>query len=222
MRLAHFDDISPSLIDTPLPWRQSQTCSMLPRVLALAGLAAVALLLVVPLAVIVHHVATAPAGLAALANHPAATFQIALGLAVSSALLGFPFYRMAQRIGVTRRVAIEAGSVTVTDQGLAGDHTWSEPLSSYTGIAHHVRTTQAGPRHELVLVHPDPRRHVTVAVAGRISKTELERAAATLAMVEVPAHLLYRLPRLPSLTNRPAATPAHSSRGAEGLAAVEV
>ncbi len=222
MRLAHFDDLTPSLIDAPLPWRQSQTCSMLPRVLALAGLATVALLLLVPLAVIARHVATAPAGLAALTDHPGATFQIALGLAVSSALLGFPFYRMAQRIGVTRRVTIEAGSVTVTDQGLSGDRTWSEPLSSYIGIAHHVRTTQAGPRHELVLVHPDARRHVTVAMAGRISKAELERAAATLAMVEVPAHLLYRLPRLPSLAIRPAATPARTGRSVEGLATVEV
>lgn len=199
MRFAHFDTITPGIIDAPLPWHQTQEMSTTPRALALAGLVVTAALLLVPATLMAGHLASVPGAALLLAEHPGAALRIALGLALASAIVGWPLYSTASRLRHRREVTIDAGRIAVTEAKLASKKTWSEPLSAYLGIAHHIRTTQAGPRHELVLVHPDASRHLVVAVADRISKSDVERAAATLGVAEVPARLLYRLPALPKV-----------------------
>lgn len=199
MRSAHFDTITPGLIDAPLPWHQTQEMSTTPRALAVAGLVATAALLLVPATLMAGHLASVPGAALFLAEHPGAALRIALGLALASAIVGWPLYSTASRLRHRREVTIDGGRIAVTEAKLAGKKTWTEPLSAYLGIAHHIRTTQAGPRHELILVHPDASRHLIVATADRISKNDVERAAATLGVSEVPARLLYRLPRLPKI-----------------------
>ena len=72
-----------------------------------------------------------------------------------------------------------------------GSTAWSVPLASYSGIAHHVRASLSGLRHELILVHPDPAKNLLVAVADRIPQATLDRAKALLRLPEVPAKSLY-------------------------------
>lgn len=199
MHFAQFDTTAPGLIGGSLPWRQTQTCATAPLALALAGLTVAAVLVLLPLGLMLAHLAASPDAVRLLLDHPAATFQTSLGLSVATALVGLPFYRTAQLLGRRREVAIEAGEVRVVEHGLRGSAAWSAPLTGYLGVAHHIRTTQAGPRHEIVLVHPDRRRHIVVAAAERISKGEVERVANLLALAEVSPRLLYELPRFTPL-----------------------
>ncbi|MFN3868080.1 MAG: hypothetical protein ACK4MF_03315 [Hyphomicrobiaceae bacterium] len=196
MRFAQFDEISPAVMDTPLPWRQRQSSATLPGAFVVAALAATVLLVAIPGALIIAHLASGDDAVRLVTDHPGSAIQIALGLALASALVGWPLYLNTRRIGRRRDVTIDARQVSVSEFSPAGKTDWSEPLSAYLGIAHHLRTTQAGPRHELILVHRDPRRHVIVACAERLTRADIERAALQLGVAEVPAAALYRLPEI--------------------------
>ena len=68
-------------------------------------------------------------------------------------------------------------------------------------------------RHEMILVHPDPARHVLLAVGDRISADTLARTAVLLGLPEVHARELYASERAP---RRPPATPAPRLVPAQG------
>lgn len=194
MRFSQFDELSPAIVDGPLPWHQRQSCSTFPGAFVVVALAATALALLVPTALVVARLAAGDDAARQAIDNPGSVIQIALGVAFLSAMIGWPLYLTSRRIGRRRDVVIDHAQVTVRENAPAGRSQWSEPLSAYLGVAHHLRTTQAGPRHELVLVHPDPRRHVVVASAERLTRADLERVARQLGLDEVPAAALYRLP----------------------------
>lgn len=192
MRIAQFDTVTPRFCEQTLPCRLVQRGSPLGAALVLALLLPVAVLLVIPFAMLMAQIAAEPATRSAIADHPAAAVQIALGIALLAILIGWPVRALIDRLGRYRIVELEHGLVTVTDSGLFSRCTWSEPIDHYLGLAHNVRTTNAGPRHELILVHPQRRAHILLAISDRMSDAEVAEAAARLDLPVVPAHALYR------------------------------
>ena len=73
-----------------------------------------------------------------------------------------------------------------------GSWTWSEPLSAYAGVAHHVRASLSGTRHELILVHPEREKSVLLSVAPRTTQAEVNRVINLLGSFEIPPSALYR------------------------------
>lgn len=95
---------------------------------------------------------------------PVATLQIVVGLLLMAGLLLVPARRLVARAGSGGTVQIDSGFVHVAERGLLSSRNFHEPLDAYRGTAHRVRTTISGVRHELVLVHPDARRDVVIAL----------------------------------------------------------
>lgn len=223
MHSAAFETVTPNIAEAALPCRLEQASSRLRPLLVLALLVPVAMGVLAPLLLIAHHVAAAPQGLAMVAERPVSALQIVLGFAFSAALVGWPLSRVIARLNHSRSVVIDRNSVRVTDRSVIGDRHWSEPLAAYFGVAHHIRTTHSITRHELMLVHADPRRHVLVMVADRISKAEVEAVAARLGVAEVSPRLLYGAMLRSETTPRPAPKVAVGPRiGGDALHPVEV
>lgn len=97
---------------------------------------------------------------------PLTTFQIVAGVLMLSALLLVPARRLVAGIGRAGVVEIDGNFVQVAEKGLLSTRQFSEPLDAYRGVAHRIRTTVSGIHHELVLVHPDARRDVVIALDG--------------------------------------------------------
>jgi len=212
MRIAAYDNLVPNAPLQQLPVSIDQSSARIPAALVLMVLALPLTVMAAPFAMIVAAAADEPSLRALLKEHPVATLQATLGLVVWLALFAWPAQRLAAKAFTSRHVTISDGYVTVTEQnGLFGDETWSEPLSSFDGVAHHIRTSMSGTRHELFLAHPDRDRSVQIAVADRITKQEVERAAALFCLPEVPAHFLYRRTQR-ALSPGPNAVPLGSAR----------
>lgn len=136
-------------------------------------------------------------GLTQLTARPGDALLAGVGVVMFSLLFGLPFSRAIKALVSRRTVRIEAGVVTVEDHGLFGLSTWTLPLSAYLGVAHVVRTSLSGARHELVLVHPSRSRRVLLRASDKLSETDLDQASRLLNLPRVPANDLYRWPSLP-------------------------
>lgn len=185
-----FDRISETPTLDGLPIRMEQTSAPATTIARLLLLSPALVLLAVPL-LVGAHVAGEPVALAAVAGQPVAAIQVLVGFLLWAGLLAIPLGQAIRRMGARRSVEIDRREVRVVDQGLVGGRRWSEPLAAYRGIAHHVRTSMSGVRHELVLVHADPSRNVLLAFHNRISLDTLEKAKALLGLPEVPARAIY-------------------------------
>ena len=134
------------------------------------------------------------------------------GLIAWVALFLVPAKRIIQRFGNRRRVTIVHERVTVADDSLFGARHWSAPLAEFRGIAHHVRSTLSGVRHELILVHPSRGRSVVLHSAHAIGQPTIDRATALFRLQQIPAHELYRVTQraseLPAIEALPAAQAA--------------
>jgi hypothetical protein len=171
----------------------------------LAGLASI-------FTVAVAHAVAEPRALAVLSNHPVAAVQGLFGLAVLLAIVVLPVRRLLRRVGARRTVEVHADVVRVSETTLWGTRQWEEPLARYRGVAHHVRASLSGLRHELVLVHESAARNVIMAESDRITHTTIERAKALLGLPELPARELYA---------RSAATPPHRIAAKSHLATAQ-
>jgi hypothetical protein len=211
MRVAIYDRVEPP-VPAELPVRLVETCSQraaaalltltIPLVVA-AGLAALMLL---------WEALFAPAARAVLAQHPALGLEILAAIAFCAYLLVLPIRRQFRRMTLTRTVDIDERTVTVTEGSRFRTWTWSAPLGSYIGLAHHLRASLSGTRHELILVHPEREKCVLLSLADTMAQGEVDRVAALLGQKEIPSSELYRfkvrLPRLTPPAWRHAATPS--------------
>ncbi len=153
-----------------------------------AGLAAGALS---PVIAIGAHAFAEPQALLLAASRPWASIQVVAGLGIWSAMMLLPLTRALRVIAGRRKIVVDAASVTVDERSLLGGRTWTEPLRNYRGIAHHIRASMSGTRHELILVHADATKNLVVATADRIGQEELDRAKVLLGLAELPARVLY-------------------------------
>ena len=123
----------------------------------------------------------------ALAQNPFAGIQVGIGAFVWLVLFGMPLRSLIARFGSTRTIEVDAARVTVQDKRAWRTRSWTGTLADYAGLAHVVRTTNAGARHELVLVHPQRKRNIVLYAADRVSPELIQRAAALLSQPVVPA-----------------------------------
>lgn len=186
-----FDRVTPASALEHLPIQLEQSTShasvVLKALLMVPALAAVA----VPLALLGAHAIAEPAPFAMLAEHPMEAVQIGLGLTLWCALFVWPLRLVLARAGAARVIAITADMVRVTERGPFRSTSWAEPLGTYRGVAHYVRTSLSGVRHEMILVHADPRRHVLLAAAPSIPQSLLTHTASLLNLPEIAARDLY-------------------------------
>ena len=186
-----FDTVEPAPDFNRLPLHLTLTTSRSSAVMKLLMLAPMMVILAVPFTLIGAHAAGEQSPLSLLVDNPVSTLQVLTGLVVWIALFVWPLKRIVTCMGARRQVAIDGGQVTVADSSPFGGETWSAPLASYRGIAHHIRASLSGNRHELVLVHADPAKNVVLTIADRITQATFEQARQLLALPEVPAKDLY-------------------------------
>lgn len=134
--------------------------------MGLAAAGAMALPLLGGMFLLTSEAMSKPEALSRALAQPLTTAQIVFGILMLSALLLVPARRMIAGIGRAGTVEIDRGSVQVTERRLLSKRQFSEPLEAYRGVAHRIRTTVSGIHHELVLVHPDARRDVVIALDG--------------------------------------------------------
>lgn len=212
-----FDRVTPATALESLPVHLEQSTShasvVLKALLMVPALAAVA----VPLALLGAHAMAEPAPFTMLAEHPMEAVQISLGLMLWCALFVWPLRMVLARAGAERVIDITADTVRVTERGPFRSATWAEPLGAYRGIAHYVRTSLSGVRHEMILVHADPRRHVLLAAAPTMPQSLLTRTASLLDLPEIAARDLYASPRRhiapAQAEDAPVTMPALAARG---------
>ena len=194
MNFARFDTVVPAEPPRSLPFSVD------------LGTPGIARILLIGLALPLSAVALAPFGLV-VADTPARTLLLArpesaipllLGFVTVATLAGLLLRRVAAGLGRSRKIEIAAGDVTVTDIGPFRRRQWREPMTAFDGLAHHIRASVSGSRHELILVHPDRDRSLLLRVAPRISQNEVAAASALLGVPEVPARALYAARRSPS------------------------
>lgn len=123
---------------------------------------------------------------------PLTTVQIVLGMLMVSALLLVPARRLVAGIGRAGIVEIDGNVVQVAEKGLLSARKFSEPLDAYRGIAHRIRTSVSGIHHELVLVHPDARRDVVIALDGMDASMTPAAVIARLGLPEITGGELVR------------------------------
>jgi hypothetical protein len=186
-----FDRVTPATALENLPIHLEQSTShasvVLKALLMVPALVAVA----VPLALLGAHAMAEPAAFTMLAEHPMEALQIGLGLTLWCALFVWPLRLVLARAGAARVIDITAGMVRVTERGPFRSSTWTEPLGAYRGVAHYVRTSLSGVRHEMILVHADPRRHVLLAAAPTMPQSLLTRTTSLLGLPEIAARDLH-------------------------------
>jgi hypothetical protein len=129
----------------------------------------------------------------AVAHKPLPATILGAGLVAWLGLLLIPAKRLILDFGNRRRVKIGAERIMVDDKGLFRSSHWSAPLAEFSGIAHHVRATLSGVRHELILVHPVRDRSVLLLAADAIGQSTIEQAAHLFRLPQVPAHPLHRI-----------------------------
>lgn len=147
--------------------------------------------LLTPFLVLIGRALTDPAVLQSALRHPLTTLQLALGFLTALAFVTIPLRHLLARTLRPRRIVVAESGVHASNGDEGAGVTWSEPLSAYRGVAHHVRTSLSGTQHEIVLVHPDTAKTVVLRTAPRIAQPEVDAVAALLKLAEVPARSLY-------------------------------
>lgn len=193
MRIAAYDCVTPSNPLEALPVTIMQSSARWPAALKLLGVGILLSVLLVPFVLI----ASDAEARAVLAGRPGESVLLGLGVAAWLGLLAWPAHRLLARLMSARVVRIEADHVHVQERGLLGDTSWSLPLVAFEGVAHHVRTSLSGTRHELILAHREPRFAVLLTVGSRIPQSEIDAACRLLGLREVAARELYRPIRAP-------------------------
>lgn len=174
-----------------LPFESHQRASWMGGAARLVLLASALLLVLVPAGTLMFgSVPTA----AIVAAHPADAAFAGTGLLAFLALFGLPLHRAVRTLGLRRKVTLEAQRVSVEQSTLFQAQAWSLELSQFEGLAHVVRTSLSGTRHELLLVHPERARHVLLWAADSLSEEDVARVARLLRLPVLPAERVL-LPR---------------------------
>lgn len=194
MGMLTFETIDPPHPLSALPARLDQSSPRGMTVLSLIAITIAALAIVTPFIAVTLHLIAAPEARSLMSEQPGSVLQLGFGLAVWTVLLGWPAKRLAHRLTSRRNVALTTETVTVEDHGMFASRRWSKPTASYIGVVHHVRASLSGVRHELILLHDDPKRSILIAIAPRFTQFEIDRVCQLLGTGEVPARLLYERP----------------------------
>lgn len=155
--------------------------------LSLAGIAG----LLLPVALIAGDAMTNPQVINTLVDHLGSTALLAAGIGIGLVLLMFPLRAGLIRLGGESVVRMAEGQVTMERHGLLGTSQWSAPLAQFCGVTHHIRATLSGPRHEIILIHPEPAKDVLLHMSSRHPSEGADYYARLLGLPEMPPRELY-------------------------------
>lgn len=210
MRVAIFDRVEPPM-PTTLPIRLDQDCAQRSTAFYLFLVVPAAAIVITAAASVLAQALTLPGARALLQQRPALAFEIFAAAGFLLFLLTVPARRLLARLTATRTVDIADGHVTVTDATCFNRWTWSAPLASYLGVAHHVRASLSASRHELILVHPEREKSILLCVAPKTTQGEVDRVASLLGQRQVPPSELYRFKGLwPRMVTQPLPEASHA------------
>lgn len=133
-----------------------------------------------------------PGAISTLADKPVSAVLLGFGLIAAAFALVYCLRAGVARLSGRRLVSIRNGRITVEQQGLFGVSRWSRPLSSYAGVAHHIRASLSGTRHEIVLVHERPEHDVLLGVSPRAPAVSACEVARQLGLPEIEARQIYQ------------------------------
>jgi hypothetical protein len=191
MAMARVDATAASDPIRSLPFILEQRASTTSLVIAGIFIVLAATVLLAPFGVLAAHAATAPASFLATIQQPAVAVQLGLALLVALVFVAVPLRLLVLRSRRPRRIVISQQSVSVTTGTHGTPPDWSEPLTAYQGVAHHIRTSLSGAQHEIVLVHEQASKSVVLHTADRIGQPQIDAVAALLNLPQVPARALY-------------------------------
>ena len=178
-----------------LPMTLDQSVSVVSIAIAGTFVAIAAAVLLAPFGLVVELAAIDPATFLQIAQRPATAIQLALALVIGISFVAIPLRRLLGRARAPRRIVISESQVTASNHWLGEARGWREPLTSYKGVAHHVRTTLSGAQHEIVLIHDQPSKSVVLHIADRIEQQQVDAVAALLNVAEISPRDVYRQAR---------------------------
>lgn len=189
MRAAAFETILPNGPITCVPLLLVQTPSRSSPVLMLTLALPAALAVLAPFSMIAAHAALDSS---VFFENAATSAQLGIALVLWALVFVLPIARRARQLGLTRTISIAGDRVNVTDRSLLGNKTWVQPLSAYRGVAHHVRSSLSGTRHELLLIHPNPSYSLLLRAADKINQAEIDELGIILGCREIAPQVFYR------------------------------
>ncbi|MEQ1653073.1 MAG: hypothetical protein ABL897_11335 [Hyphomicrobium sp.] len=175
------------------PLRSIQGAATAPSLLHLALLSGLAAVVVLPQLGLAGYALASPDVRQLIVGQPLVAFQLAAAMLFWVGLFAWPLRALFARLTWRRSVEITRENVAVFDRRTFGGSNWTAPLHDYKGVAHHIRSSLSGTRHELVLVHPDSDRSVLLMTAEHISEADISRMTRLLGLPAVPARELYWL-----------------------------
>lgn len=182
--------IEPPIAAPALPLVLTQHASRGGTVAAGTFIAVAAAVLLAPFSLLAAGAAHAPDSVASTIMQPVVAVQLGLALIVALTFVAVPLHRLLKASRRPARIVVAADQVAATDA--TGRALWTEPLASYRGIAHHIRTSLSGARHEIVLVHATADKTVVIETGDRIGQARIDTFAGLLRLPEVPAGTLYQ------------------------------
>jgi hypothetical protein len=194
MLFAAIDRIAPAEPFRSLPLKLEQYSSRLPARVLLLLIATVVAVLIVPFGLVAAFAASQPETLGVIAARPMPAVQLTLGLVLGALMVALLVRRLTLRLGRGRTVTIAEGVVTVYERG-PSDSRWSASLAAFAGMAHHLRASLSGTRHEVILVHPEPAHRVLLEIGTCIEQTRIDELSRLLGLPELPARALYIAPK---------------------------
>lgn len=145
------------------------------------------LLLSIPFAVIATDAGGRQVAIALAHDNPLAATQLVIVavLAITATLIGgrLVFSKAVRQ----RTIRIDQNRAVVEDLGRGGAEVWSEPLSSFHGVRHHVITTSEGAVHTLRLEHSRPQRTLLLFYQSNIDANTVADTANRLSVPVLPA-----------------------------------
>ena len=196
MRPEAFESVEVLSDGSALPMRSRQSSPWSSGLFHLALMTGLAGSVVLPQLTLAIQAMTVPDTRNLILSNPLFATELALAIGFWIALFAWPLKRLAVRLNWRRELEITPESVAVKDHKAFSQNVWKAPLNSYLGIAHHVRSSLSGTRHELILMHPQKHRSVLLMVSEHISAADIARFCQLLQLPEVSATDLYALPRL--------------------------
>ena len=191
MQIKAIDSVEIPADATRLPLTITQSSAILPAfaLVLVSGVSIAGLLL--PVTLIAAHSFADPRSAAAILDRPMSSTMLLAGLVIALGLLTIPFRAGLKRLRQRCAVQLAGDHVAVRQQGLIVLRSWSAPYSHFAGVTHHIRATLSGARHEIILVHPDHRKHVLLNLGSRTPEIGADQFARLLGMQVLPASVLY-------------------------------
>jgi hypothetical protein len=180
--------VDPVRSSAEILWKTTRLQALLLVTASIAGMAG----LIYPIFLIGADAATSPQVMETMGLHIGSTILLTAGVLLGLLVLYFPLRAGLARLGGAGKAKLIDGHVQVERQGIMSREQWTVPLTEYCGVTHHIRATLSGPRHEIILVHPEPNRDVLLNLAARHPQEGATYYAELLGLQEVQPRTLYQ------------------------------